>query len=71
MERVDVETILKQNPQIDREQLEEALAALRELEKLGIRRKGYSLVPPFSGPRLRIADDERPDPRTVSIKHSR
>lgn len=45
---LDLDRILRDNPNTDRKQLEEVLAIIAELRAMGIREDGYSLAPPFS-----------------------
>ena len=48
MEQFDITAIKRKNPNVDRdsELLDQALAAIRELEKIGIKSKQYALAPP-------------------------
>ena len=65
---VTAEDILRQNPQIDRNELEEMRETLRRLREQGARRKDYDLVPPFGGRRIIVVDDARAEPRPVRMK---
>jgi hypothetical protein len=65
---VTAEDILRQNPQIDRDQLEEMRETLRRLREQGARRKDYDLVPPFGGRRVTVLDDARAEPRPTRAK---
>lgn len=64
-ERLSPEEILRKNPQIDREELDEARELLRRLREHGAHRKDYDLVPPFGGRRVTILDDAYADPRPM------
>lgn len=44
----DKSKVLATNPQVSEKGLSEALAALHKLRQLGIAKKGYNLVLPFS-----------------------
>ena len=73
---VTAEDILRQNPQIDRNELEEMRETLRRLRERtwasavrdSLRRKDYDLVPPFGGRRIIVVDDARAEPRPVRMK---
>lgn len=66
--RLNPDEILRQNPQIDREELDEARELLRRLREQGAHRKDYDLVPPFGGRRVTVLDDVRTDSRPVRMR---
>lgn len=67
-ERLNPDEILRQNPQIDREEVDEARELLRRLREQGAHRKDYDLVPPFGGRRVTVLDDVRIDSRPVRVR---
>jgi hypothetical protein len=56
-DQLDIEELLKMNPQISPEALKESMAQLCELRKQGLRRRGYRLAPPGGGPRPSVIED--------------
>jgi hypothetical protein len=48
VKKLDLEKIIKKNPQIDLEKLKESQTLLAKLRKNGIRRSTYKLAPPFT-----------------------
>ena len=70
-QELTVDEILALNPHIRPSDLERALERLRELEKSGITRRGYTLCPPFSRPRVTTDGGDAVDSRTVSLRHRR
>ena len=69
MNDADILKILKSNPQIDPNDLEEYRERLSKLRESGVRRSGYKLVPPYGGRRVLIQED-KDDARTVRLRHS-
>lgn len=57
--RMDLEEILRQNPQINEQELDKAREMLRRLQDQGVHRKEYDLIPPFGGRRVTVLDDVR------------
>ncbi|MCP4545825.1 MAG: hypothetical protein GY835_05085 [bacterium] len=47
--KLDVNSMLKSNPQVDSNQFHEALEVLHELEKQGVEAQGFNLISPYSG----------------------
>lgn len=68
--RLNPDEILRQNPQIDRDDLDEAREMLRRLQEQGAHRKDYDLIPPFGGRRVTVLDDVRTDSRPVRVRRS-
>ncbi len=66
--RLNPDDILRQNPQVDRDELNEARDMLRRLREQGAHRKEYDLVPPFGGRRVTVLDDARTDSRPVRVR---
>lgn len=64
---LDLAEILKNNPQIDPEQLDQSIELLEELRNHGVSRRAYELVPPFAGKRVRVVDSSSEDPRTIHL----
>ncbi len=66
--RLNPDDILSRNPEIDRDQLEEAREALRRLREMGVQRKGYDVVSPFGGGhRVSVHDEKRNEPRQLQL----
>lgn len=68
---ISLDKILKQNPHIRREELEENSSLNEELRQAGIHRRGYQLAPPFARRRVLAGEPEKPDPRTINLKAAR
>lgn len=67
--RLSPDDILARNPEIDRDQLEEAREALRRLREMGVQRKGYDVVSPFGGGhRVSVHDEKRNEPRQLRVR---
>jgi hypothetical protein len=66
----DLAEVLRANPQVSAEMLEEQMDELRELRKMSSGRAGYKLVPPFTGRKVTIGRDTDRDPRTVQLRRS-
>lgn len=64
-ERLTLEQILRKNPRVDREDLDEAREMLARLREHGAHRKEYDLVSPFGGRRVTVLDDVCADPRPI------
>ena len=60
---IDIERILKTNPEIDADLLEEASNLIKELRRMGIKNRGYQL----ERTRFRVDDELEHDPRTVRL----
>jgi hypothetical protein len=69
-EDIDISDMLKANPQIIPEHLEEAREMLRRLRASGERGRGYGLVPPFSGKRVSVQEGPDKDRRVVRLRSS-
>ena len=67
-QKISLDEIIKNNPQIDPKQLEEGINLWKELGQAGLVRRRYSLVPPFSKKRVRIADNSYEDSRTIHLR---
>lgn len=48
IKKADIETLAKENPNVDKRQLEEVLKLLQKLRDRGIKRTEYSLISPYS-----------------------
>lgn len=66
--RLNLDEILRKNPQIDRNELDEAREMLRRLQEQGAHRKDYDLVPPFGGRRVVVQDDAHIDSRSLGVR---
>lgn len=65
--RLNLDQVLGKNPQIDRDELDEAREMLRRLQEQGFHRKDYDLVLPFGGRRVKVLDDTRTDSRPLRM----
>lgn len=54
METDHITEILDRNPSIDRDALERAEQAAKQLADVGIKLGGYRLEPPLGGPRIKL-----------------
>lgn len=66
-QKILLDEIIKNNPQVDPKQLEKGINLGKELSKAGLTRRRYSLVPPFSKKRVRIVDNSYEDSRTIHL----
>lgn len=64
------EEILRDNPQINLDQLDEARETLRQLREYGTQRREYDLVPPLGGKRITVLDDVHLNPRPFRARRS-
>jgi hypothetical protein len=63
----DIDKLLRANPHIDRQQIEESMRLGAKLREFGHRKKGYNLAGP--GERRRVGLEEtRSDRRSVSLR---
>jgi hypothetical protein len=67
-EYIDISDILKANPQICPDSLEESRQMLSKLRASGTRSSGYNLAPLFGGRRVSIQEDSSEDKRTVRLR---
>jgi hypothetical protein len=68
-ETIKLETILKNNPQIDAQKLRASIELSEKLHNSGIAVRGYELPPPSARKRLEIVDSSSDDPRAVRLRH--
>lgn len=60
--------ILSLNPQIDEKKLKQSIELLRKLRQVGINKRGYNLISPYSRHRHKlISKENKVDPRTIQI----
>jgi hypothetical protein len=64
---IPMDEIFRNNPQIQ-EELKRNSELAKELAKLGVTRRGYRLVPPNNGTRIRIGNEGTEDPRTRHLR---
>lgn len=64
---IDLEHIIKRNPNLDPGQLAEQRKPAEALRRFGIQRRRDRLALPFSGRRARIMDDLDSDPRVTRL----
>ena len=66
--QIDLDEILKSNPHIKREELQELENLAEALRAYGQRRQPYRLVPPYGGEQVRVLQNYHPgdesDPHT-------
>lgn len=55
-EVVDIEEVLRNNPDIDPQELQTSMEMLEGLKGRGVTGRTYDLVPPFSGKRVQVMD---------------
>ena len=71
LKRANFKDILKKNPHINVEELEEYKALSEELRKAGIQSRGYQLPPPHARKHIKTDSGEDVDDRTVNLNASR
>ena len=54
--KINLKKVLQDNPQIDPKKLRESLETQERLKDRGFTKRGYQLVPPFSGRRVQVVD---------------
>lgn len=70
MRSIDPKELVKKNPAIDAQRFEEARAYRRSLPEPLHSGPGYHLVPPYGGQRIRVAEDQRADTKTVAVSQT-
>lgn len=55
-EVIDVAEVLRNNPNIDPQELHRSMEILEGLKGRGVSGRNYELVPPFSGKRVQVVD---------------
>lgn len=55
--RLDVLDLMKKNPHIDPQQLQESMELLQGLRDNGVSGRDYRLAPPCAGRRVRVIDN--------------
>lgn len=65
LKKVDIKTILRKNPQVDKRQLDVLQRLADELRALGIDRPGYRLASPVDCKRAKV--DDTLDHRTIRL----
>ena len=56
MMKIDVNELLKLNPEIDLSKIEQLEKSFNDLKSQGLSGRGYRLALPFSGKRVRVVD---------------
>jgi len=69
-EKIELEVILKTNPQIDVDKLRESIELSEKLHNSGFIVRGYELPPPFARKRAEIVDSSSDDPRIVHLRRN-
>ena len=64
--KIDIKTILKNNPQIDIKKLKKGCKLSEELQNMGLEKKKYELATPYSRKRV-VVEDSNEDPRTTHL----
>lgn len=73
VKRLDLKTILKENPRVNKEELEELHRIIRELhgdQASGPRQTGHKFAPPYSRPSVHRDRGEKQLYRTVQLTRS-
>lgn len=65
--KVELSEIIEKNPHVDPKQLHRSMELLEELREQGVTGRGYELVPPYGGVRVRVVDSSSEDPRTIHL----
>ncbi len=65
---IDIDSIIKSNPKVDRNRFEEAISTIRRLEKQGVRASKYNIASPFSRRHSSKNEETEDDPRTVYLR---
>jgi Na+-translocating ferredoxin:NAD+ oxidoreductase RnfC subunit len=66
-----LEEIIKSNPHVDPEQLEQWRELLKKLREAGVRGSRDRIVPPGARRRVVAGEESGNDPRTVHLRHRR
>ena len=67
-ETVDLDDVIRQNPDVDGDELERLRELLRQVRERGGRRAGYNLALPFEGRRVHVGNHDKDDPRVVHLR---
>ena len=67
-EKAELEEIIRNNPQVDAQQLSENGRLAEELQAYGAMGRGYGLVSPFARKRVQVVDSPLEDPRTTHLR---
>lgn len=65
---LELEAVLKNNPQVNAEKLRESIELSEKLHKNGFTSRGYELPPPFARKRAEIMDNASDDPRVLRLR---
>jgi hypothetical protein len=71
LEKLNLQEILKNNPSIRLEDLEDIESLTKKLRKMGVQPRGYRLAQPFARRRAKAGEENGPDPRTKNLTSSR
>lgn len=55
--RPNKDSIIKNNPAVDKEQLKKTAKLLRELRNMGVKGSEYNIIPPFTRRTIRASDE--------------
>jgi hypothetical protein len=69
MKKITMEEIMDKNPNINPNKLKESMDLSDELRSHGISRRGYGLVPTFSGKKAKAVDSKE-DKRAMHLTRS-
>ncbi len=67
----DLENIIKANPNVDPNKLQEARKLHRQLREKRAEGGSYRIAPPMTRRRVSVTDEEADDPRTVQLRSHR
>ena len=71
IKRFTLEEILALNPQIEKEDFEEAREILSKMRVGKMAKHRYSLVPPFARPRVTVGEGDNTDSRTIILRKTK
>lgn len=69
--RYTLEEILALNPQIRKEEFEEAQKILDKMMIIQKAKHRYNLVPPFARPRVTVGESDNTDSRTIILRKTK
>jgi len=65
--KINLNEILKANPNVNKKELEKGSELFENLKKIGIEKKGYKLVSPIDRQRVHVNDGLSEDSRTIHL----
>lgn len=68
--KIELDAIIKGNPQVDLEKLREGIELSKELQNRGVTARGYELPPPYARKRAEVVDNAFDDPRLFRLRRT-